>query len=264
VDHLWIPTVAGLLVMLASLASVELGISVALIEISLGVVAGNFLGLQSPPWMDFLASFGSIVLTFLAGAEVDPEVMRAKLRESLLIGGLSFAAPFFGTWLVCGWGLGWSLPAAQIAGVALSTTSLAVVYAVLVETGLTHMAIGKLIMAATFVTDFGVALTLAALFVRPTWWLLPFLGVSVVVIWAMRALQPWFFARYGDRVIEPEIKGAFAALLVLMFFAERAQSHAVLPPSCWASPWPAFSTSIQSFRGASASSPSRSSRPSSS
>src|SRR5438309_10439650 len=85
---------------------------------------------------------------------------------------------------------GWSLPAAQIAGVALSTTSLAVVYAVLVETGLTHMAIGKLIMAATFVTDFGVALTLAALFVRPTWWLLPFLGVSVVVIWAMRALQP--------------------------------------------------------------------------
>ena len=228
-DHLWIPTVAGLLVMLASLASVELGISVALIEISLGVVAGNVLGLQSPPWMDFLASFGSIVLTFLAGAEVDPEVLRAKLHESLLIGGLSFAAPFFGTWLVCGWGLGWSLPAAQIAGVALSTTSLAVVYAVLVETGLTHMAIGKLIMAATFVTDFGVALALAALFVRPTWWLLPFLGVSVAVIWAMRALQPWFFARYGDRVIEPEIKGAFAALLVLMFFAERAQSHAVLP-----------------------------------
>ena len=45
----------------------------------------------------------------------------------------------------------------------------------------------------------------------------------------MIALQPWFFRRYGDRVIEPEIKGAVAALLVLMFFAEHAQSHAVLP-----------------------------------
>src|SRR2546430_17017080 len=127
-DHLWIPTVAGLLVMLASLASVELGISVALIEISLGVVAGNFLGLQSPPWMDFLASFGSIVLTFLAGAEVDPEVMRAKLRESLLIGGLSFGAPFFGTWLVGGWGRGWSLPAPPTPGGALSTPCLAAVH----------------------------------------------------------------------------------------------------------------------------------------
>lgn len=228
-DGLLIAVIAAVLILLASMASVEFGVSVALIEISLGVIAGNFLGLSSPPWMDFLASFGSIVLTFLAGAEVDPQVMREKLKESLLIGGLSFAAPFFGAWAFALWALGWSQSAAQIAGVALSTTSLAVVYAVLVETGLTHTPLGKLIMASTFVTDFGTAVALAALFIRPTWWLVPFVVVSVVLIWLMRALQPWFFSRYGERVIEPEIKGAFAALLVLMFFADRAQSHAVLP-----------------------------------
>jgi Kef-type K+ transport system membrane component KefB len=228
-EGLLIAVIAGVLILFASIASVELGISVALIEISLGVIAGNVLGLQSPPWMDFLASFGSILLTFLAGAEVDPRIMQEKLRPSLLIGGLSFLAPFLGAWLFCAWGLGWSTPAAQIAGVALSTTSLAVVYSVLVETGLTLTPLGKLIMASTFVTDFGVALALALLFIRPTWWLVPFLAVSVVIIWAMIALQPWFFARYGDRVIEPEIKGAMAALLVLMFLAEKAESHAVLP-----------------------------------
>lgn len=228
-DNLLIAVIAGVLVLIASMASVELGVSVALIEISFGVVAGNFLGLTSPPWMDFLAAFGSILLTFLAGAEVDPRVMQEKFKESLLIGGVSFAAPFVGAWVFCAWVLGWPTPAAQIAGVALSTTSLAVVYAVLVETGLTLTPLGKLIMASTFVTDFGVALTLALLFIRPTWWLVPFLGVSVLMIWAMVALQPWFFSRYGTRVIEPEIKGAVAALLVLMFFAERAQSHAVLP-----------------------------------
>ena len=228
-ENLLIAVIAGLLILLASVASVELGVSVALIEISFGVVAGNFLGLTSPPWMDFLASFGGILLTFLAGAEVDPRVMRERLKESVLIGSLSFAAPFFGAWLVCVWVLGWPTRAAQIAGVALSTTSLAVVYAVLVETGLTLTPLGKLIMASTFVTDFGTALALALLFVRPTWWLVPFLGVSVLVIWAMLALQPWFFSRYGERVIEPEIKGAVAALLVLMFFAEKAQSHAILP-----------------------------------
>src|SRR5256712_13609974 len=95
-ETLLLAVIAGLLVLLASVASVELGVSVALIEISLGVVAGNFLGLTSPPWMDFLASFGSILLTFLAGAEVDPRVMREKFKESLLIGGFSFAAPFVG------------------------------------------------------------------------------------------------------------------------------------------------------------------------
>src|SRR5881409_949234 len=252
-ENLLIAVIAGLLILLASVASVELGVSVALIEISFGVVAGNFLGLTSPPWMDFLASFGSILLTFLAGAEVDPRVMRQKFKESLLIGGLSFVAPFVGAWLFCAWVLGWSTPAAQIAGVALSTTSLAVVYAVLVETGLTLTPIGKLIMASTFVTDFGTALALALLFIQPTWWLVPFLGVSVLIIWAMVALQPWFFARYGERVIEPEIKGAVAALLVLMYFADKAQSHAVLPAfvlglaGCWSS-----STTTCSFAGSSA------------
>jgi len=228
-ESLWIAMIAAILILLASVVSIEAGISVALIEITMGVIAGNFLGLTSPPWMDFLASFASIFLTFLAGAEVDHQVLRERFKESLLIGGVSFLAPFLGAWLFCAVALGWSGPAAQIAGVALSTTSLAVVYAVLVETGLTHTPIGKLIMASTFVTDFGVALALAALFIRPTWWLLPFLAASALIIWLMIALQPWFFRRYGDRVIEPEIKGAVAALLVLMFLAERAQSHAVLP-----------------------------------
>jgi Kef-type K+ transport system membrane component KefB len=229
VENLYIAMISGLLILLASMASVEMGLSVALIEITLGVLAGNVLGLSTTPWLDFLASFAGIVLTFLAGAEVDVPLMRDKLKESLLIGGISFVAPFVGTWVFCEFVLGWPLQTAQLAGVALSTTSLAVVYAVLVETGLTVHPIGKLIMAATFVTDFGVALALSLLFIRPTWWLLGFMAVSAVIIAVMPALHRWFFTRYGGRVIEPEIKGAFAALLVLMFFAELAQSHAVLP-----------------------------------
>jgi Kef-type K+ transport system membrane component KefB len=229
VENAWIGMIMGLLILLASMASVELGISVALIEIGFGIVAGNFLGLHLTPWIDFLASFASIVLTFLAGAEVDPDLMREKLKESALIGGLSFLLPFLGTWAFSYFVEGWTNPASQIAGVALSTTSLAVVYAVLVETGLTHAAIGKLIMASTFVTDFGTALALSLLFIRPTWWIIPFILVSVAVIVIMPRLKPWFFSRYGNRVIEPEIKGAFAALLVLMYFAHLAESHAVLP-----------------------------------
>ncbi len=228
-ENAWIGMIMGLLILLASMASVELGISVALIEIGLGIFAGNFLGLHSTPWIDFLAGFASIVLTFLAGAEVDPDLMREKLKESVLIGGLSFLLPFLGAWAFCALVVGWTNPASQIAGVALSTTSLAVVYAVLVETGLTSAPIGKLIMASTFVTDFGTALALSLLFIRPTWWIVPFILVSTAVIVVMPRLKPWFFSRYGNRVIEPEIKGAFAALLVLMYFAHLAESHAVLP-----------------------------------
>lgn len=219
-------TLAAVLIMLASMVSVEIGISVALVEIALGVAAGNLVGLTTTPWMDYLAAFGSIVLTFLAGAEVDPDLLREKFVPSMLIGGLSFLLPFAATIPVAVYLLGWSLRAGLIAGVALSTTSLAVVYAVLVETRLTEIALGKLIMAACFVTDLGTALALSLLFIMPT---LVFVAVSIVVILGVPALAPRFFARYGERVIEPELKLIFLGLLVLMLFAERGQSHAVLP-----------------------------------
>ena len=228
-DTLLTATIIALLVLVASLISVELGISVAIIEIGFGVIAGNFLGVTTTPWIDFLASFASIVLTFLAGAEVDPALMRERLKESLLVGGLSFVLPFIAAGLFAFYVAGWDLRQSEIAGVALSTTSLAVVYAVLVETGLTSTRIGKTIMAATFVTDLGTALALSLLFIQPTPYFVLFVGVSIAVIVAMLLLERPFFARYGERVIEPEIKGAFFALFLLMWVAQLAQSHAVLP-----------------------------------
>jgi Kef-type K+ transport system membrane component KefB len=124
---------------------------------------------------------------------------------------------------------GWDLRQAEIAGIAMSTTSLAVAYAVLVETGQTNTEIGKTITAATFVTDLGTALALSLLFITPTPYLALFVGVSIAAIVAMLLLERWFFARYGDRLIEPEIKGAFAVLFFLMWTADLAKSQAVLP-----------------------------------
>src|SRR5712691_2779655 len=228
-DNLLIATILGLPILIASRVSVELGVSVAIIEIALGVVAGNFLGVTSTPWIDFIAAVASILLTFLAGAEVDPRVLRERAKESLLVGVLSFLLPFIGAGLFAYYVAGWDLRQAEIAGVALSTTSLAVVYAVLVETGLTKTEIGKVIMAATFITDLGTAIALSILFIEPTPYLALFAGVSVAVIAAMTLLQRWFFDRYGDRVIEPEIKGVLFVLFLLMWTADLAKSHAVLP-----------------------------------
>jgi Kef-type K+ transport system membrane component KefB len=116
-----------------------------------------------------------------------------------------------------------------IAGTALSTTSLAVVYAVLVERGLNETRIGRLLMSATFVTDLGTAVALSAIFIHPNPWFPAFLVVSVALVIILPNVAPWFFRRYGDRVIEPEIKLVFACLFVLMVLADAAQGHAVLP-----------------------------------
>jgi len=135
-------------VLLASMVSVEIGVSVALIELALGVVLGNTFSLDpNASWLVFIASFASVVLTFLAGAEVDPDDFRERLWASMAIGVVSFAGPFVVATLIAVGPLGWTTKAALIAGTALSTTSLAVVYAVLVETGLNTVRVGKLIMS---------------------------------------------------------------------------------------------------------------------
>jgi Kef-type K+ transport system membrane component KefB len=216
-------------ILLASMVSVEIALAVALIELLAGVIVGNAFSLDIPNWLSFVGAFAGVVLTFQAGAEVDVPQFRREWRPSLAIGLVSFIAPAIVAGLVAYYGLGWNHRQAEIGGLALSTTSLAVVYAVLVETGLNRELVGKWLMAATFVTDIATVIGLTVLFVKPTLWIAPFVGVSVVLIFGLPRIAPWFFRRYGDRVIEPEIKLVFAALFLLMWLGGRANSQAVLP-----------------------------------
>ena len=144
-------------ILLASMVSVELGLSVALIELFARIRRRQRADLDVPSWLSFVGSFAGVLLTFLAGAEVDVPQFRREWRASVSIGLVSFAAPFLVVVALAYYALDWNHRQPEIAGIALSTTSLAVVYAVLVETGLNQAVIGKRLMAATFVTDLGTA-----------------------------------------------------------------------------------------------------------
>jgi len=217
------------LALIAGIVSVRIAISVSLLEIAIGVIGGNFLGLHTTDWVNFLAGFGAILLTFLAGAEIDPEALRKHLKPSLAIGFVSFLLPFAGAMAFARYVSGWDPRAAQIAGIALSTTSVAVVYAVIVETGLNRTELGKLILAACFITDLGTVLALGVLFANYNLWLALFAGVAVVVLALLPRTAAWFFRSYGGRVSELETRFIVVLLLGLGGLAAKASSEAVLP-----------------------------------
>ena len=219
------------LALAASLISIWAGISVALVEILVGVIAGNFLGIHATTeWINFLALLGSGVLTFLAGAEIDPRSLKANLQVSGLIGALSFGVPFVVVWLFTQFVLRWPMQQAQIAGVALSTTSVAVVYAVMIEGGYSDTAMGKTILAACFITDLGTVLALGVLFANFNGWLLVFVGATLIVLWFMPKWTQSIITRLGaTRVSEPEVKFIFLILFLLGGLATTAKSEAVLP-----------------------------------
>ena len=237
IDNIWFVAAIWMgLAFIASLISIRAGISVALIEIVVGVVAGNInLGggqhlLKTTEWVNFLAMLGSGVLTFLAGAEIDPASLRANLRASLSIGILSFLLPFGAVWAFAQFVLGWPMPQAQIAGIALSTTSVAVVYAVMIEGRFSETPMGKTILAACFITDFGTVLALGTLFADFNVWLVVFVVVMCVMLWFMPRWTQFIIARLGaTRVSEPEVKFIFLVLFFLGGLASTAKSEAVLP-----------------------------------
>jgi Kef-type K+ transport system membrane component KefB len=217
------------LAFLGSLISIRFGIAAALVEIMLGILAGNFIALRSNVWIDFLAGFGSILLTFLAGAEINPAFLKRRWRPVISVGLLSFLAPFAAAMLFALLAVHWDFNAAKIAGLAMSTTSVAVVYAVMVESGLAGTELGQFILAACFVTDLGTVVALGLLFANVNAWLAMFVGVSVVVIGFAPRFVPSLFVRMGDRVSEPGARFLFLIIFTLSGLATLANSEGVLP-----------------------------------
>ena len=225
------------LALAATLLSIWLRIATAMSEIVIGMVAQLALGAliggavlgTDQSWIKFLASTGAILLTFLAGAELDPAVLRAQWKETMSVGLIAFFAPFLGCAAAAYWFLHWSVDASWLAGIALSTTSVAVVYAVMLEFGLNKTNYGKAVLAACFVNDLATVVALGLMFSPFTYRTLIFLGTSVAVFFVLPWLTPRFFQRFGNRPSEMEAKFLLLCLFGLGALAAWADSEAVLP-----------------------------------
>jgi glutathione-regulated potassium-efflux system ancillary protein KefC len=225
------------LALIASLLSVWLRVSTALTEICVGTAAQLILGAifgasvlgSDEGWIKFLAGIGAIMLTFLAGAELDPIVFKKKWKEATALGLVGFFFPFLGCAAAAYFVLGWNNSASWLAGVALSTTSVAVVYAVMIEYGLNKTEYGKTVLAACFINDLGTVLALGFIFAPFTLRTLVFAAVGIVVFAVLPWVTPWFNRRFGNRPSEMEIKYLLFFLLALGALAGWSDSEAVLP-----------------------------------
>jgi len=226
----------GLAVFSAIIAH-HLRISIALVEICIGVIVANiashFFGSNAFgsnfEWLKFLASTGAIMLTFLAGAELDPKVIRTKWREVVVVGIVGFIAPFLGCAAFARFILHWDPRASWLAGIALSTTSMAVVYAVMLETGFNKTEFGKGILGACFINDLGTVIALGLLFSPFNHKTIIFIVASVIIL-ALFPLVTSFLTRiYGNKTAAIRAKWIMLVLFGLGALALWSGSEAVLP-----------------------------------
>jgi glutathione-regulated potassium-efflux system ancillary protein KefC len=237
-EHIF--TIAALWLGLAVISAViayHLRISIALMEICIGVVAAAVAGYfgklddlgSNQEWLRFLASSGAVLLTFLAGAELEPEVLKSKLQEVTVVGLFGFFAPFAGCAALAYYVLGWNLQASLLCGVALSTTSMAVVYAVMLETGFNQTEFGKGILGACFINDLGTVIALGLLFAPFTYKTLVFIVVTAFILTVLPSISRWLTKVYGYRTAAIRTKWIILVLFGLGALSLWSGSEAVLP-----------------------------------
>ena len=233
-------TIASLwlaLALLSALLAAHLRLSIALVEICVGAgmaACAGWLNLDeslalNSEWVRFLASAGAVVLTFLAGTELDPDVIRVKLTEVSLVGLVGFLSPFLGCAAIAYYILGWNWQASQLCGVALSTTSMAVVYAVMLETGFNKTDFGKGILGSCFTNDLGTVIVLGLLFAPFTYKTMVFVVASAAVLTVLPVLTNWLTHQYAYGTAAIRTKWVMLILFALGALALWSGSEAVLP-----------------------------------
>lgn len=217
------------LAFVSSVAAFITNISSSLIELLVGIIAGNTVKPEITEWINFLAIFGAVTLTFLAGAELESEVVKRYWKESIFLGLAGFFAPFIFVSIITYFFLNWNLKQALISGIALSTTSVAVVYAVMVESGLNETNLGKVILAACFVNDLGTVIALGLIFTKFNFWFYFFSILMIVLTPIIPFISNYFFKWVKNHPSEPEVKFIFVIIALFGFLAVKGHLEAVLP-----------------------------------
>jgi glutathione-regulated potassium-efflux system ancillary protein KefC len=222
---------------LSTVLANRLKISIALMEIIVGTVIG-FAAFQlgyfdnlslNADWMKFCTGLGAMLLTFLAGAELNPDVMKSKIKEVSVIGLIGFASPFIGCSLIAYYLIGWNLQACLLCGIALSTTSMAVVYAVMLEYGFNKTEFGKGILGACFVNDLGTVIALGLIFAPFSYKTVIFIATTILLIFTLRPMTDYIIRRFAYKTAAIRAKWVLFILLAMGVLALWSGSEPVLP-----------------------------------
>ncbi|MGC8785028.1 MAG: cation:proton antiporter [Armatimonadota bacterium] len=224
----WTAFIWVALALAASVVSIRLALSVALAEILFGVLGGNLLHIQPNEWINFLTGLGGVLLTFLAGAETDWRVLCSEWRGAFALGMLSFLAALVAEVAVVRWIIGWAWSASLLAGVALAPTSIAIVYTVLVDTGMNHIPLGRRMLIACFLSNLAAMVLLGLVFTKPSAWLAVYLIAIALAVWIAPSISSFFFRRFGTHVSQSQTKYLLLLLLLFSSLSALADTQALL------------------------------------
>lgn len=212
--------IAGILIVLAAIIALEIRFPVAILEILMGIIASNLLNLHITPEVEFLSDLGILAIIFLAGLEIDKDILKKYMVRSV-----AWASLIYGVQLlivtVLMLALGYLLMQAFLVAIAMSATSLALAYTVVRERGIIKFEAGQTILSVAMIID--VASMLSLLFyLEPEYeiWFFVYGLIAILLIAFSPKLSEIIFSRYEGNIAELEIRIVLLFLLIIGFIAE--------------------------------------------
>lgn len=229
--------VLAILIIGAGIISLELGISTAVVEILLGILARNIVPLFGISWDDFigkgemltfLAHVGLMALLFIAGFEIDFDLLKQNLKSSLSVGLSSFFVPFLIVGLVSFFIFGRDLDKAAIAAISLSATSIALIFSYLRERGLHDKKVGQLLITCAMVVDIASVVLLVVFFIPVDTKFAIDIVILGLAILAAPAIGRLLLKRYAGNPNEFGLRFILFLLISFSFIAQSTRIHEAL------------------------------------
>ncbi|WP_024786749.1 MULTISPECIES: cation:proton antiporter [unclassified Lebetimonas] len=209
------------LIIIAGIIALEISFSPAIFEIIAGSIAANFFHMSDLKWAEFLANVGLLGLMFFAGLESDLKLLKKNFIKAVFIGVSSFLLPFVSIFLISKFILLYSLKASLLISIALSTTSLALVYPLLKDKNMLHLNSGQTLLAGAMIVDIISMFSLSFLFEGINYQNIIFLGVLLIVMFVLPKFGEKLFARYTGNHIEFPIRFIIAILISIGFLSKE-------------------------------------------
>jgi Kef-type K+ transport system membrane component KefB len=224
---LYSTSLIAVVVVLAGITGIKLNITSAIIEVIAGIILGNFLGVGIEPWLDFLGTFGGLILTFLAGVEIDLSLLKRNGKQSFVLGTSAFIVTFVGEMIFLYFVTDWSLPAKLTASLAQTPTAIAVVYTMFLEYGLLGSQSSKLVLAAIFVNDILTLMCINLISHKFNLFTVAFILAMAIMALALPKIMEYIAKWHGMRSVELELRLIFAVILGISFLADAGNMQAV-------------------------------------
>ena len=217
----------AIIVVIAGIVGIRSRISSAVLEAMAGILLGNFLGVKVEPWLDFLGTFGGLMLILLAGAEVDLALLVKNARQSFTLGFMAFIVPFIGEILFLYTFTSWSFLAKMVTSLALTSTAIAVIYAMFLEAELLETGSCKLIISAVFINNIITLICVNLISHEFNIFTLIFFFAIIVTALGLPKLLEYIVNHYSKRSNELELRFIFAVMLGISFLADVGQMQAI-------------------------------------